>query len=103
MKIGIDIGGSHMAVGLVEDDKIIMQFEKDFSENDLSDIERVIEHNIVKYIWRILKEENIKLHSIESIGIAVPRRYKRWDNDKIKQLRNRKLRNRKTIKRKAKI
>ena len=31
MKIGIDLGGSHIGIGVIENDSIIEKFEKDFS------------------------------------------------------------------------
>ena len=65
MKIGIDIGGSHIAVGLVENGKIIIKKEKDFEENKKSP--QIIEEKIEKYIKEILEEKIIKLEDIEQI------------------------------------
>lgn len=67
MKIGIDLGGSHIAVGLVKEDKIILKKERDFEEKDKNSIEKVIEEQIERYIEEILKEENLELASIEQI------------------------------------
>ena len=39
MKIGIDLGGSHIGIGLIDDEKnIIEKFEKDFSEDEKKNI-----------------------------------------------------------------
>ena len=39
MKIGIDLGGSHIAVGVVDNNnELIEKVEKDFSEEDKMDI-----------------------------------------------------------------
>ena len=67
MKIGIDLGGSHIGFGVIEDEIIIEKFEKDFTDEDKSHIIEVIEEYIVGKV-RELEER----YSIESIGIAVP-------------------------------
>ena len=73
MKIGIDIGGSHIAVGLVDDKgNIIIKKEKNINSNDRSNIEKFIEETIAISINDILKEKNIKPEDIEMIGIACP-------------------------------
>lgn len=72
MKIGIDIGGSHIAVGLVENGKIIIKKEKDITNTDKENIEGFLIESIVKYINEILDKENIKMNDIEKIGIASP-------------------------------
>lgn len=72
MKIGIDIGGSHIAVGLVENGKIIIKKEKDITNTDKQNIEGFLIESIVQYINEILDEENIKINDIEKIGIASP-------------------------------
>lgn len=72
MKIGIDIGGSHIAVGLVENGKIIIKKEKDITNTDKENIEGFLIESIVQYINEILDEENIKINDIEKIGMASP-------------------------------
>ena len=47
MKIGIDIGGSHIACGLVDNGNIIMKKEKDFLEKDKVNIKKIIEATII--------------------------------------------------------
>ena len=73
MKIGIDLGGSHIAVGLVENDKIINKKEKSFLEDERKDIKKTIENSIISFIEEILNDENLNLDDIELIGIAAPR------------------------------
>ena len=68
MKIGIDLGGSHIAIGVVDNNnELIEKVEKDFSEGDKMDIITVTQNYIC---------ENVKIfekkYEIESIGIAVP-------------------------------
>ena len=68
MKIGIDLGGSHIGIGVINDeDQIIEAFEKDFTEEDKNNIVDVIEEYIVKTV-----KEIEDMYDIESIGIAVP-------------------------------
>ncbi len=65
MKIGIDIGGSHIGIGLVnENGKIIKKYETDIKIKE-SNIAKFIENYIIEIITKI--KEN---YSIELIGIA---------------------------------
>ncbi len=81
MRIGIDIGGSHVGIGLVEDGKIIAKKEKDYTKEERMQIENVIENTILEYVNQILDEANLSLKDIELIGIAVPRNKQRWSNN----------------------
>ena len=72
MKIGIDIGGSHIAVGLVDNGKVILKKERDFLEDEKNNIEEVIENEIKRYIQEVLECAGKKLKDIELIGIAAP-------------------------------
>lgn len=66
MKIGVDIGGSHVAIGIVNKDKIINKTEVEISSN-IIEIEEFITKYIVNYIEEVKKKE-----SVELIGIATP-------------------------------
>mgnify|MGYP000114275744 FL=1 len=66
MKIGVDIGGSHVAIGKVNKDKIINKTEVEISSN-IIEIEEFITKYIVNYIEEVKKKE-----SVELIGIATP-------------------------------
>lgn len=75
MEIGIDIGGSHIGVGLVDNGKIISKKEMDLIKKySESEIEEIIITNVKKYIKEILFEKNLTIQEIEHIGIAVPRK-----------------------------
>lgn len=72
MKIGIDLGGSHIGVGLVEGVNLKYTCDKFFKEEDRKDIENAILRNIDELINKLLNENNIDLSSIEKIGVASP-------------------------------
>ena len=66
MKIGIDIGGSHIAVSLIEDDgKIINKLEEDIKKQENA------KEYIVNYVEKAIKKLS-KNAFIDKIGIAVP-------------------------------
>ena len=66
MKIGVDIGGSHMGIGLVnENGEIIFKEEKYITET--TNIEEKIEDFIIEKVTQIPE-----YNAIELIGIAVP-------------------------------
>ena len=67
MKVGIDLGGSHIGLGVIENENIIEKFERDFTDEDKSHIIEVIEDYIIEKI----KELEYK-YNIERVGIAVP-------------------------------
>lgn len=66
MKIGIDIGGSHIGIGLVENNGNIV-FEKETFIKDKTDIENKIEKYITENVIGILQA-----YGVNQIGIAVP-------------------------------
>lgn len=67
MNIGIDLGGSHIAIGKVEDGKIAEKREIEITEIDKQNITEFIEENILKLLEELQLKENI-----ETIGIAIP-------------------------------
>lgn len=74
MKIGIDIGGSHVAIGLInENGKIIAKEDKDLN-NDLQskDYCKKLVDTIIELISKILEENKIDIKGIKLIGIAIP-------------------------------
>lgn len=73
MNIGIDIGGSHVGVGLVgSSGKIINKKEVDITEKDKKNIEKMITNTIINFIKQILKEQDIEAKEIGYVGIASP-------------------------------
>lgn len=73
MKVGIDLGGSHIAIGLVDDKYNIIAI-KEYYMNDRNNIS--VEEYIIKCInegiEELLKENNFSKEQIEKIGIATP-------------------------------
>ena len=68
MKVGIDLGGSHIAIGVVNDKgKIIEKFKKRSLNNEKKNIEKAIEENVFQHIKDLSKR-----YKIEKIGIAAP-------------------------------
>ena len=74
MKIGIDIGGSHIAVGLINQyGKIICKSEEDINNNlQEKDFEIKLIESILRQIEYVLNKENTDITNITLIGIAVP-------------------------------
>ena len=72
MKIGVDLGGSHVGIGLVDGDKIIDIKDKIFTRQDRMDIENTIVKSIKVFVNELLVENNLKIEDIECIGIASP-------------------------------
>lgn len=66
MKIGVDLGGSHIGIGLVDDNGQIIQKEERLIK-DKTNIENVIEEFITEKVMQMALNNNV-----ESIGIAIP-------------------------------
>jgi len=74
MKIGIDIGGSHVGIGLINNSgRIIAKEEQDLNNNlkDENYSEKLVE-TIIELITKILEEEKIDIKEISLIGMAIP-------------------------------
>lgn len=74
MKIGVDIGGSHVGIGLINSNgRIIAKEEQDLC-NDLEDKNygtRLVE-TVIDAIEKLLDEKNININEISLIGMAIP-------------------------------
>lgn len=68
MKIGIDLGGSHIAVGVINNNgHIVEKFEKRLMAKEKENIKKSIEDYIIENVKKLLQNYNIS-----EIGIAVP-------------------------------
>lgn len=65
MKIGIDIGGNHIGIGIIENDKIVQKKEIDITKKDRENIEK----NLINKITTCIKSFN-DVNNIDKIGIC---------------------------------
>lgn len=72
MRIGIDIGGSHIGVGLIDGDKIVDSVEKNFNREDRHNIQEVIINSCLEFINTLTDRNSIPIEEIECVGIAAP-------------------------------
>ena len=70
MKIGIDVGGSHVGIGIVNSlGEIVYKLEKDYDKKE-KDMSQVVIQTIKELLENCLKEVNTS--QIKSIGMAFP-------------------------------
>ncbi len=72
MKIGIDVGGSHVGLGIInEDGKLLLKNEMDylFRNEDMSEI---VVDTIIGLIYKTIEENNIDKSDVELIGVTFP-------------------------------
>lgn len=68
MKVGIDLGGSHIAIGVINNEnKIVEQYEKDFTQEDKNRILEVVEIYIADIVNKLSQK-----YDFNEIGIAIP-------------------------------
>ena len=68
MKIGIDLGGSHIAIGVVDNrGKILEKVEKRITKAEKNTIQKVIEDYIIEKTMNFLQQ-----YKITEMGIAIP-------------------------------
>lgn len=73
MNIGIDLGGSHIGVGIVNNEgNIISKEDTDIYREKIEDIQEFIIQTIISSIKLLLEENQITLKNIELIGIGTP-------------------------------
>ncbi len=72
MKIGIDVGGTHIGIGIVDDNNnLIIKEENDYSFKQ-KNMTKIVVDTIILGIEKILKDSNTSIDKIESIGMAFP-------------------------------
>ena len=72
MKIGIDLGGSHIGIGLINKNNEIMdKLEKDWSKEEKENLWTILPITMKMMIKELLEKNSIT--NIECIGIGVPR------------------------------
>ncbi len=77
MRIGLDIGGSHIAIGLINENcELVIKREKDIKISESNNPSQALKDNIIELIEEIINY--IGSNNIELIGIACPRKFTRW-------------------------
>lgn len=72
MRVGIDVGGSHIGLGIIDDEnKLIIKEEKDY-ESKKDDMSEIVINTIIDLLKQVLLKQNISIEEIEKIGIAFP-------------------------------
>ena len=71
MRIGIDIGGMSIKIGLVDENKQIVAKKVIPTQSDVLSAEAVVE-NIADAVLELLKENNLTTEQCESLGVACP-------------------------------
>lgn len=72
MRIGIDVGGSHIGLGIIDDkNNLIYKHEKDYEEKH-ADMSEIVIKTITELIQNVMKQKKITIDDIEQIGIAFP-------------------------------
>lgn len=74
MKIGVDVGGSHIGVGLIDfKGKIVAKEEKDLNNNSkATNYQEKLVETIIELITNILEQTNTSIQDVSLIGIAIP-------------------------------
>lgn len=73
MKVGVDLGGSHIGVGLIDGINIVDSEDRILTRSDRIDIEITIINEITRMVNFLCEKNNIKVEDLELIGIASPR------------------------------
>lgn len=72
MRIGVDVGGSHIGLGFVnKDGKLVLKDEKDYDKRQ-EDMSNIVLETIIELINKNINNNNVKKEEIKSIGIAFP-------------------------------
>ncbi len=73
MRIGVDLGGSHIAIGLVDNDgNIVETCEKNWEPEDKLNMRESIKTAIIEISRNLVEKHNLTFSDIELIGIGSP-------------------------------
>lgn len=73
MRIGIDLGGSHVGIGLINERlELVEKYEENLTEIEKKQLEISLVEKIINNTEKLLLKNSIKIEEIESIGIACP-------------------------------
>lgn len=86
MKIGLDIGGSHIAIGVVNEQyELILKEEKEIKISESKNPNETLYNSMIQMIEEIIQK--IGQNNLELIGLACPRKYKERKNYQSCQLK----------------
>lgn len=72
MKIGIDVGGSHVGLGIIDEyGKLVLKNEMDYLFHN-EDMSQIVVETMIGLIYKTIRENKIDMNDIESIGVAFP-------------------------------
>lgn len=72
MRIGIDVGGSHIGLGIIDDKGILLlKEERDYSHYE-KDMSNIVIKTIIELLNNIMEEKGITASDIELMGVAFP-------------------------------
>ena len=73
MKIGVDLGGSHIGVGLIDGINIVDSEDKILTREYRVDIQKSIIDEITRMVHVLCDRNKLDVKDLELIGIASPR------------------------------
>lgn len=72
MRVGIDVGGSHIGLGIIDDEnKLIIKEERDY-EVQKEDMSEIVIETIIDLLQKVLEKQRFTIKDIEQIGVAFP-------------------------------
>lgn len=72
IRIGVDIGGSHVGVGIIKNGNLIDMSGRDLTKQDKINIEESLVNTILDLINEVLDDTHLNITEIDMIGIAAP-------------------------------
>lgn len=72
IRIGVDIGGSHVGVGVIKNGNLIDMSGRDLTKQDKQNIRESLINYIIELINEVLDETQLNISEVDMIGIAAP-------------------------------
>ena len=72
IRIGVDIGGSHVGVGVIKNGNLIDMSGRDLTKQDKQNIRESLVNYIIELINEVLDETQLNISEVDMIGIAAP-------------------------------
>lgn len=72
IRIGVDIGGSHVGVGIIKNGNLIDMSGRDLTKQDKQNIKESLVNTILELIDEVLDDTHLNITEIDMIGIAAP-------------------------------